>query len=245
MSDHAPRKDQLAARSRSEVAPYDPRLVSLHQPDSWEAEQFRALRYSLLRVLEPRKGNVIGISSPAAGNGKTTTAINLAGALAEADARVLLIDADLRGASVARRLGFGPVIARGLDSAISDRSLSLEDVVRHVPGLCGFGILPTASQPDIAHRLLASPRFGTLLQQARDLYDFIVVDTPPLVPVADCRTMAQWIDGFVVVVAAHRTPRKLLGEALNAMGEDQILGLVFNGDDGPLWGHRGHVRAAY
>jgi Mrp family chromosome partitioning ATPase len=241
MSNQSPSpKDQLALTTRSVRAECDSRLVSLLQPDSSEAEQFRCLRYSLLRTLQGGRCNVIGVSSPCNGNGKTTTAINLAAALEEPGIfRVLLVDADLRTASIADRLALEAVTDDGLDTALANWSLGLRDIVRRFPQPYGFGVLPTAARPDIAGRLVASPRFGMLIEEAREHYDFVVVDTPPLVPAADCRAMAPWIDGFVVVVAAHKTPRKVLEEALNAMRQDQILGLVFSGDDGSPWFPRG------
>jgi len=233
------RHDQLALTTPQRPEG-DGALVSLLQSDSPEAEQFRCLLHSLLRTLQGGRCNVIGISSPGNGNGKTTTAINLAGALEEPGIfRVLLVDADLRTASIAERLGLRAVNNDGLDTALTNWSLGLSDIVRRFPQHYGFGVLPTAAQPDIAGRLVASPRFGMLLDEAREQYDFVVVDTPPLVPSADCRAMAPWIDGFVVVVAAHKTPRKLLAESLNTMRQEQILGLVFSGDDASSWFPRG------
>ena len=70
-----------------------------------------------------------------------------------------------------------------------------------------------------------------------------MVDAPPLCPVQDCRVIAHWVDGFLLVVAAHRTPRGLLGEALNVVERGKILGLIFNGDDQPpsrLYGYYGY-----
>jgi Mrp family chromosome partitioning ATPase len=231
---------QLARTTPSVRSECDARLVSLLQPDSSEAEQFRCLRYSLLRTLTGGKCNIIAVSSPGNGNGKTTTAINLAVALEEPGIfRVLLVDADLRTAAIADRLALASVKDDGLDTALANWSLGLRDIVRRFPQPYGFGVLPTAPRPDIAGRLIASPRFGMLLEEARQQYDFVVVDTPPLVPAADCRAMAPWIDGFVVVVAAHETPRRVLEEGLNAMRQDQILGLVFSGDDGSPWFPRG------
>lgn len=230
------RPEQLALTRRISSTRDDSRLVCLLQPGSAEAEQFRCLRYSLLRTLTAGRCNVIAVTSPGGGTGKTTTAINLAAALEEAGVfRVLLVDADLRTATIADRLELGAVVNNGLDAALANGSLRLSDIVRNSSEPYGFGILPTAARPDIAGQLFASPRFATLLREAREQYDFIVIDTPPLLPAADCRAMAPWVDGFLVVVAAHQTPRKVLAESLNAMRQEQILGLVFSGDDASPW----------
>jgi Mrp family chromosome partitioning ATPase len=196
-----------------------------------------------LRTLQGGKCNVIAVTSPSNGSGKTTTAINLAATLEEPGIfRVLLVDADLRTAAIADRLALASVCDDGLDAALANWSLGLRDIVRRFPQPYGFGVLPTAARPDIAGRLVASPRFGMLLDEAREHYDFVVVDTPPLLPAADCRAMAPWIDGFVVVVAAHKTPRAILEAGLNAMSQDQILGLVLSGDDGSPWFPHGGYR---
>ena len=196
--------------------------------DSYEAEQYRFLRHSLLRRLTGGKCNVIAVTSTDDGV-SMATAVKLAASLEEPGIfRVLLIDADLRRASVTRHCALYPVANDGLDTALSDWSLRLSDCVRYLPQPYELTVLPTAARPDIAGRLLSSPRFGVLILEARQQYDFVVVHTPPLMPTADCRAMAPWIDGFVVVVTAHRTRREVLEEALSGMREEQVLGLVFS-----------------
>jgi Mrp family chromosome partitioning ATPase len=80
------------------------------------------------------------------------------------------------------------------------------------------------------HVLLRSPRFGQLLEEARQRFDFVVLDTPPLVPVVDAAVLSRVIDGMLIVVAADETPRRLLEAALNQVDESKVLGIVFNGD---------------
>jgi len=108
--------------------------------------------------------------------------------------------------------------------------LSLESVVQQCPPF-DLNVVPAGRSLASPYDLLALPRFGELLQEARQHYDYVVVDMPPLVPFADCRLIARWIDGLLVVVAAHRTPRKLLEEALNVTDPAKLVGLVFNQDD--------------
>jgi Mrp family chromosome partitioning ATPase len=79
--------------------------------------------------------------------------------------------------------------------------------------------------------VLKLPRFGELLQEARQHYDYVVVDTPPLIPFVDCRLVEQWMDGVLVVVAAHKTSPKLLAEALHIMDPTKLVGVVLNKDD--------------
>jgi Mrp family chromosome partitioning ATPase len=242
MSDRPPApRDQLVLQTATDaLVECDPRLVSLLRPDSIEAEQYRCLRYSLLRTLTGGRCNIIAVSSATPGSDKTTTAINLAATLEEPGIfKVLLVDADLRTAAVAERLGLGATKGDGLDTALTNWSVSLRDVVRRFPQPSGLAVLPTTARPELAGRLIASPRLAMLLREAREQYDFVVIDTPPLLPTADCRAIAPWMDGFLVVVEAHQTTRKGLEEGLNALREDQMLGLVFCGDDGSSWLPRG------
>jgi capsular exopolysaccharide synthesis family protein len=209
----------------------DDHLVSLVTPAAFEAEQYRALRH----IVEQRHKSgglaVIGVSSPAVGDGKTTTAINLAGALAQApEARVLLIEADLRRPSIGAMLGFGDVMGPGLVHAILDASLDLGHVVRSCPPF-NLDVILAGQVPPSPYEILKSPRLGELLDAARQQYDYVILDTPPLVALQDCRVIARWVDGLLVVVAAHRTPRRLVDEALSVVDPSKIIGLIFNGDD--------------
>jgi capsular exopolysaccharide synthesis family protein len=208
----------------------DGHLVSLLDPTSFEAEQYRTLRFVVEQWRRTASHAVFAVSSPAVGDGKTTTAINLAGALAQApESRVLLIDADLRRASVAERLGLREGGRRGLVQAIRDPRLTLEDVVQPV-ALSNLTILLAGGRPAAPYEVLKSPRLGELIEQARARYDYVVLDTPPVVSVPDCRVIGKWVDGFLVVVTAHQTPRKLLAEALNVLEPSKVLGLIFNGE---------------
>ena len=141
------------------------------------------------------------------GDGKTTTAINLAGALAQSALNnVLLIDADLRHPSMADRLGLDQSRVRGLVDLVQDPSLSLERLVRRLPTF-NLSVLPAGRPVANEYELLRSPRLTELLEDARQRYHFIILDVPPLPPVPDCRVIGDSVDGFIVVVAAHRTTR--------------------------------------
>ena len=206
-------------------------LVSLLAPTSFEAEQYRTLRHLIEQLHKAAELQVFAVSSPTASDGKTTTAINLAGALAQShDARVLLIDADLRVPTVGTNLGLDERPGPGLADTILNSSLTLDAVVQVRPQL-NLSILPAGRLRSAPYEVLKSPRVGQLLAEARKRYDYIVLDTPPLVSVPDCRVIGRWVDGFLIVVAAHKTPRKLLAEAIRVAEPAKVVGLVFNGDD--------------
>ena len=218
----------------------DDHLVSLVAPAAFEAEQYRSLRHTVEQLHKTRDLRIVAVSSPGVGDGKSLTAINLAGTLAQApDVRVLLVDADLRRPSVASLLALGGSDGPGLVNAILDPTVTLEQVARPRPPF-NLSVIPAGQTPPSPYEVLKSPRLGELLEEARRSYDYIVVDAPPLCTVQDCRVIAHWVDGFLLVVAAHQTPRRLVEEALNVVERGKILGFIFNGDDHPPSGYSGY-----
>jgi succinoglycan biosynthesis transport protein ExoP len=205
--------------------------AGLAPPGTFAAEQYQNLRLKVERLQLARGVRVVAITSPGTNDGKTLTSINLAAALARGPgARVLLIDADLRRPSVAPQLGLSADVG-GLSAALADGSRGLADVVRQADGMPGLDVLAAGPPTHDVHELLRSPRFEQLLQDARASYDFVILDTPPLMPVCDAAVLSRFVDGLLVVVAAHETTRAQLGEALSLLDESKTLGLVFNGDD--------------
>jgi protein-tyrosine kinase len=218
------------------MAKLDTHLVSLTAPASFAAEQYQGLRLTVERLGRARDLKVIAVTSPAAGDGKTVTAINLAGALARGgDERVLLIDADLRRPTVARQLAMTDT-RRGLADALAGPELALTDVVQPF-GKFNLDIIPAGTARGGISQILRSPRLDALLLQARQRYGYIVLDTPPLLPVFDSALLAKSVDGVLMVVSANQTPRKLLGEALNMLEPSKVLGIVFNRDQRPMFGY--------
>ena len=216
-----------AARDQDEL---DSRLVTLLKPESFEADQYRTLRFAIERACPAGDSSrVIAITSSIPGEGKTVTTINLAGAIANgSQARVLIIDADLRRPSVGKMLGRGSVRRGwGLVDAILDRRLSLEQIAWTRDPFNLSAVTSRRPQAD-TYELLANGRFGELVREARKRYDYVIIDTPPVLPAPDSRLLAEWIDGYVIVVGADNTPRKLLEETLALLGPAKILGLVFN-----------------
>ena len=226
----------LNTREPESLRACDKRLVSLTDPASFAAEQYQGLRLTIERLARAREMKAIAITSPAAGDGKTVTAVNLAGALARgADERVLLIDADLRRPSIATLFGV-PNETLGLADALSDRSVGLAQVARHAHSLNLSLVTAGVARRGISE-ILRSPRLDEFLAEARSQYAYIVLDTPPLLPVFDSALLAKSVDGVLMVVAANQTPRKLLGESLNMIDPAKVLGIVFNRDERPLFGY--------
>lgn len=207
----------------------DSRLVTLLKPDSFEADQYRMLRFAIERACPTEASRVIAVTSSIPGEGKTLTTVNLAGAIANSSqARVLIVDGDLRRPSIAQVLGRGKVSRGwGLVDAILDRRLSLEQIAWRPEPFNLSAVTSRRPQAD-TYELLANGRFGELIREARQRFDYVIIDTPPVLPTPDSRLLAEWVDGYVIVVAADKTPRKLLEETLALLGPAKILGLIFN-----------------
>jgi capsular exopolysaccharide synthesis family protein len=217
---------------RGDVDGIDDHLVSLLASNALEAEQYRALRHAVEQAHKRCGLSVVAITSPTVGEGKTTTAINLAGAIAQAPGtRVLLIDADVRRPSIAGRLGLLESEAPTLADLVLDPGLALEDVVRTRPPF-NLALISARSESRNSYELFQAPRMGEILAEARRRFDYVILDTPPLVPVLDAQVIGRWVDGYLIVVRCHQTTRKLLADALNVVEPDKVLGLLFN--DGEL-----------
>lgn len=220
-------------------------LVSLTKPRSFEAEQYR----TLCQIVESRRTSsglkVLAVSSAGIGDGKTTTTLNLAGALAQSrDSRVLLIDGDLRCPAVASQLGLGGPSRPGLAGAIQGQSIPLSDALHWLPEW-NLSVLAAGKIEDPPYELLKSTAFARLIEEARSGFDFVLVDCPPLLAVPDCRVIERVVDGFLLVVSADSTPRKLVEEAMNVLPEDKVVGIIFNRDVSPLSGYYGYYGRTY
>lgn len=214
----------------------DRRVISLSDPMSFEAEQYRRLRHQIEEMRARVGVRTIAVTSAVAGDGKTLTAVNLAATLSRGHGgKVLLIDIDMRRPTVATVLGI-PVTRGGTASLLANPKASLVDYLQPVPK-SNLMVLPTEISRTDTYELLSSPRFVQILEQARSQFDYVVLDTPPVVPVPDTTLIHRHVDGYLVVVSAHRTPRKLLGEALNLLAPAAVLGIIFNRDDRPMFGY--------
>ncbi len=206
-------------------------LVSLLSPDTPQAEHYRRLRYSLERLKKKGESLVVGLTSPVSGDGKTMTSINLAGALAQNPAsRVLLVELDLRQPlnTLKNYLGSKKLGGPGVVDMIIDPDLAWEKATYYLQDY-NLYVLPAGSPTRSPYELLISERMNAILSEARQRYDYVIVDTAPVVLLPDAQLVSDWVDGFLVVLAADITPKKLLEEALALMEPDKVLGLVFNG----------------
>ena len=208
-------------------------LVVLREPWSRVAEAFRSFRTAVLFSVPEAPPKVILVTSTRAAEGKTVGSINLATALAQAGSRVLLLDADLRHPRCHRVLGVDA--ARGLSSCLAGE-VALASVLQALDAPPLF-FIPAGPLTVAPAELVGSVRMRQALAELRGQYDFVIVDTPPVLPVTDAVVLATMADAVVLVVKGHATPRELVRHARDrlAMAGARLLGVVVNNVD-LAWG---------
>ena len=215
------------SRQADSTVPFHPAVRYLVAPQSPEAEQYRAARTSLLVTLADHQAKVLQITSPEPGDGKTTLAANLAAAMAQAGKRVLIIDGDLRRPTlhlltrVPGDIGLSDVLAGEIEFLNAVRPTTME----------GLSVLPAGSCPPNPAELLCSPRWERLVHEARNRYDIVLVDGPPVLAVSDPCILAQQVDALLLVVRAGRVSRPMALRARDTLLAQGVplIGVLVNG----------------
>jgi non-specific protein-tyrosine kinase len=206
-------------------------LVMLADPHSPAAEAYRSLAANLQFAYADRQLHTIGVTSAAAGEGKSTTVANLAIALAQTGRRVIVLDADLRRPG--QHTLFGLDREDGLANILLGDNAQLP--LRETPA-AGVRLLASGPTPANPLEVLGSRRFDQVLALARAQADFVVVDTPPAGALADAAVLAPRLEGMLLVVSAGRTRRDMARRAREQLERvnANLLGVVLTdvrGDD--------------
>ena len=182
-------------------------------PGTPRAEAFRRLQVNLQYLETGHALRTVVVTSAMAGEGKTSTSVNLASAVAEKGVRVLLVDADLRKPAIAHALGLEG--GAGLTTVLIGRA-RLDDVVQ-TWGMPNLHVLTAGDRPPNPSQLLDSPAMQKLLEDAAQAYDLVVIDAPPVLPVVDAALVARRSDGVLLVTRLRSTRRQHLRGALAAL----------------------------
>ena len=196
-------------------------------------EAFKRLRTNLVMSFpqEDTSCHLIGITSAQPSDGKSTVAINLAFSLAELGKKTLLIDADMRRASIHEKAGMektpGLSNLMGSTNSIASAMRKYQSSTSSV----AFDIIPGGDVPQNPSELLNSKRMATLLQTLSTAYEYIIIDLPPIGAVVDAVSVAREIDGMLVVIRENTCPRGLLTDCMQQLeyAGVQVLGFVVNG----------------
>jgi succinoglycan biosynthesis transport protein ExoP len=221
------------AATRQKVAAtgsFDPMLFTYHQPRSAGSEAYRAVRTALYFSSGGEGHKVIQITSANPSEGKSTLAANVAVSIAQSGKKTLLIDADLRKPrqheifAVSARIGLASVIGQDMEVA---------DAVQPSK-ITNLSILPCGPLPPDPAELLTSPRLPELLEVLREQYDYVIIDSAPLLAVTDSCAVAPRVDGVLLTLRISkygRSQAERAREILNSLGA-KVLGVVVNGVDG-------------
>ncbi|HWZ81740.1 MAG TPA: CpsD/CapB family tyrosine-protein kinase [Terriglobales bacterium] len=204
----------------------DARLVCLSDPGSLGAEKFRVLGLRLRNLRDQRKLRRIVVTGTAPEEGKSLVSANLA--LNQARSKVLktlLIDGDFRRPMVAKRFGVGTLLP-GLSECLRGEK-QLSEVVYKLDG-AGLYILPAGMAPENPLELMQSGRLPEYLDRLGTVFDWIIIDSPPLLPLADTTFWMKMSDGVLFVVREGVTERKTLQRAVELLDPAAILGVVVN-----------------
>jgi exopolysaccharide/PEP-CTERM locus tyrosine autokinase len=210
----------------------DPRLITLLQPQSPEAEYFKLLRAKIFCTSPVCRAQVIMVTSAQPLDGKSTVASNLAVSIAQGiNEFVLLMDCDLRTPSLHQMWGLEGThgIREYLETGNSLSTLLLKTPVKKLT------LFPAGRQPPNPSELLSSERMRLLIEEVKGRYPdrYIIIDTPPATFAAEGRFLADMVDGVLLVVRAGKTPKESILGAVENIGRDKLLGIVFNADAGP------------
>jgi capsular exopolysaccharide synthesis family protein len=203
---------------------YVDKLILTADLDQSTVEQYRKLAATLHHAQTDRDLKVVMVSSAVSGDGKTLTSTNLALTLSESyRRRVLLIDADLRRPSI--HDVFQLKNATGLTDSLQAEHERKLPIVQASPYLS----LLLAGRPDSDPMSgLTSKRMHRLIGEAAATFDWVIIDTPPVVLLPDANLLAAMVDGAILVIGAGKTPYKLITRAIEALGRSRILGVVLN-----------------
>jgi capsular exopolysaccharide synthesis family protein len=203
----------------------DHHLVAALAPQSLPAEQYRSLRTRIKLAEHGRGVRTLAVTSPAKGDGKSLTAANLALTMAqEYQQRVLLLDGDLRRPAVHQLFGIANT------PGLADVLMGTADLNQALVALPEYHvtILPAGAPPGHPAELLGSSAMRRVFDALRTRFDRILIDLPPVAPLADVHIVAPMVDGVLMIVRAGVTPKPAIEQALSGLDASKVLGLVLN-----------------
>jgi capsular exopolysaccharide synthesis family protein len=225
-----PRAKRTTAEQAAAMSTTQRNLTVLTQPKSQFTEAFRSLRTSLLLASAGHPPKFILFTSATPSEGKTTTASNLACILAQGDARVVLLDADLRRPNVHHRFGLTGKI--GLTTVLAGTT-SIEEAIQHVPEMPNLDLLPSGPVPPFPTEMLSSDGMMKLLEQLGKMYTYVIIDSPPILSVTDGVVLSRVVDAVVLVIRHGKSSKNVMRRARDLLFRSgaHMAGIVLNAVD--------------
>jgi polysaccharide biosynthesis transport protein len=235
-----------------------PSLFVYHRPKSRDAEAVRGIRTAIYFGSHANSLRIIQFTSAQAGDGKSTLACNVAVSIAQSGKRIILVEADLRRPSLRGILGRDPEIGFAQVLAGTHRWQDSLQTIQEVPGL---DVLFSGERPDNPAELLTGPMLAESLAEMKNAYDYVIIDSPPLLPVTDPCSIAARVDGVILVVQMGKNTRpnaeracslletigvRILGVVMNRVSKDGGYGYGYSyGGYGYNYGRTGYKYGSY
>jgi len=203
----------------------EPRLVAITQPHSTYCEEYRSLRTHVLHKSQKQKLQAIVVASINPSEGKSITALNLSWLLAQTDGvKCLIIDSDLRMPSLSDYLGIET--ETGLSDILSGKATVKDSIVKIEPA--GLYILSGGDARSDVAELISGPKFKEILREVRDMFDYVIIDAPPLGIFTDAAVLINQADGAMLVVRAGKTRYSAVDRVMETLPRERMLGVVLN-----------------
>lgn len=240
-----PKEEKLGKGTRKALSDKDRKLdlIAHYDPKSLSAEAFRTLRSNLEFMRVDKKSKSFLVTSSFVQEGKTYNAVNLALSMTQAGKKVLLVEADLRKPVIHKMFGLNRIPGltdhilgnyswQEIRHTITDVMLGdfeLEEILR-TPGLDNLNIIPAGTNPPNPAEILRSERFKEFLKEAYTRYDMIIVDAPPILPVADATEISTLVDGVLMVYTVGKIGRGVLKRAKTSLDNvgGKVVGIILN-----------------
>jgi len=221
------REEPKFKNSPKDSTNFDRNLITILNPKTFEAEQFRMLKSHLTFPASGKPLRSILVTSALPGEGKSFVASNLAISISQnINEHVLLVDCDIRKPTLHKNFGFN--VTPGLSAYLSDNiplpTLFLKTNINKLT------ILPAGNPPENPVELLSSIKMSKLLEEIKERYQdrYVILDTPPPPLTSETKIIGNQVDGAIIVVKYGSTPRKLVSDLVNMFGKEKIIGVVFN-----------------
>ncbi|HSK71286.1 MAG TPA: CpsD/CapB family tyrosine-protein kinase [Pyrinomonadaceae bacterium] len=203
----------------------EPRLVTITHPHSSYCEEYRSLRTHILHKSQRKKLQSIVVASINASEGKSVTALNLSWLLAQTDGvKALIIDSDLRMPSLTDYLGIET--DKGLSDILTSDVKLKDSIIKLEPS--GLHLLPGGEARSDVAELISGPKFKQILEEAREMFDFVIIDAPPLGIFTDAAVLINHADGAMLVIRANQTRYSVVERVMETVPRDRMLGIVLN-----------------
>jgi len=239
------KEQRLRAIEQGETNGMDRTLISAHLPRSRPSEAYRSVRTAICFSALGAAHRVVQVTSPAAGDGKSTLASNLSVSLAQSGKRTILVESDFRRPNVHKLTGVSNEV--GMVNVLRGTA-ELSDAIQEMSSVPELNVLPCGKIPRNPSELLTRPEYESLLQVLREKYDYVVVDSPPVLLVTDASSVAPRMDAVIMCMRLGRHTREFGRRAFDQLRDvgANVLGMVVNGvEDTDAYGYGSYNYSEY